>query len=71
MTTQGASTRPMHHKGGMQMLLEKILVILLALFLFGIAFRFLHTGTPGVLKGSITLLLGIFCVFALRKAPTK
>jgi hypothetical protein len=53
------------------MLLEKILVILLALFLFGVAFRFLHAEASGVLKASIALLLGIFCLFALRKAHTK
>jgi hypothetical protein len=51
--------------------LEKILVVLLALFLFGIAFRFLDAGASGVLKGSIPLLLGILCLFALRKAHTK
>lgn len=51
--------------------LEEILVILLALFLFGIAFRFLHAGTPSVLKAAIAFLLGIVCLFALRKAPTK
>jgi hypothetical protein len=55
----------------MEVLLEKILVILLALLFFGMAFRFLHAGTPGVLKGAIAVLLGIFCLLALRKAPTK
>ncbi len=50
------------------MLLEKILVLLLALCLFGIAFRFLDTGASGVLKGSITLLLGILCVGAPKSA---
>jgi hypothetical protein len=55
----------------MQMLLEKILVMLLALFLFGIALRFVDGGASGVLKGSIPFVLGIFCLVALRKAHTK
>jgi hypothetical protein len=55
----------------MQMPLEKILVVLLALFLFGIALRFLYAGPSGVLKASIAFVLGILCLFALRKAHPK
>jgi hypothetical protein len=50
---------------------EQILVILLAVFLFGIAFRSLHAGTPGVVKGVIEFVLGIVCLFTLRKTPSK
>lgn len=53
----------------MQMPLEKMLVILLALFLFGIALRFLYAGPLGVLKALIAFVLGVICLLALRKAP--
>jgi hypothetical protein len=55
----------------MQMLLEKILVVLLALFLFGIALRFLYAGPSGVLKALIAFVLGVICLFALRKGHTR
>jgi mannose/fructose/N-acetylgalactosamine-specific phosphotransferase system component IID len=70
MTTQGR-TNQRTAKVRVQMLLEKVVVVLLALFFFGIAFRFLHTGESGVFKALIAFLLGIVCLLAFRKAHTK